>query len=777
MCGSSVQVFAREGGNECGGTQAQGQAEPMRIQVGGKQKAASNTASNTARNTNHTIQPMQTDSHQLPSPAATAAGGGSARAILSVRGVWRSFPSGDGTVDVLRDVNMDVRAGEFIAIVGASGSGKSTLMNILGCLDRPSRGDYLVQGENTAAMSPNALARLRREMFGFIFQRYHLLAGNSAAENAAIPAIYAGVPAAQQRRRAQQLLSRLGLGDKLRNKPGQLSGGQQQRVSIARALMNGGDVILADEPTGALDSRSGAEVLRILQTLNAEGHTIIMVTHDMTVARAARRIVEIKDGEIVRDGAHTPETEAARDTGAETRRQESAQCQSERQSRYSKPPQTSQHPQNHQNHQNQQKDNLLTSISGWFDRLREAAKMAVRATIAHRMRSFLTMLGIIIGIASVVSVVALGKGSQQKILSSMGNIGSNMAMVYPGDFGERQTGALPRLTMGDVEAVAALPFVQSASPQVSQSVNLRYRNVSLRGSVKGVGADYFRLKGQRVLHGAGFGQQAIVRLLPALVVDTRTHAKLFPSPQQCDAPQCLGAMVLLNNVPTRLVGVVETREEMGSEGLEVWLPYTTVMGRMLGKMQVSSIAVRLKDQFLPDSTRNPDGVTGKQAEQRLLQLLSSRHQGNKAFTIFSSDAIRQSVEKVTNILTLFISMIALISLVVGGIGVMNIMLVSVTERTQEIGVRMAVGARQGDIMQQFLIESILLCLLGGALGLALAMGVGWLFGQFVQSFSLVYSTTSIVGAFLVSSIIGILFGFLPARRAARLDPVVALNGD
>lgn len=701
--------------------------------------------------------------------------------MLSVRGVWRSFPSGDGTVDVLRDVDMDVRAGEFIAIVGASGSGKSTLMNILGCLDRPSKGEYLVQGENTAAMPPNALARLRREMFGFIFQRYHLLAGNSAAENVAIPAIYAGVPATQQRQRAQQLLGRLGLGDKLRNKPNQLSGGQQQRVSIARALMNGGDVILADEPTGALDSRSGAEVLRILQELNAEGHTIIMVTHDMEVARTARRIVEIKDGEIVRDGAHTPNTDAARDTGAETRTQASAQSPSEPPSQppsqYSAPPQTSQHPQHPQNRPTQQQDNLLTSISGWFDRLREAAKMAVRATIAHRMRSFLTMLGIIIGIASVVSVVALGKGSQQKILSSMGNIGSNMAMVYPGDFGERQTGALPRLTMGDVEAVAALPFVQSASPQVSQSVNLRYNNVSLRGAVKGVGADYFRLKGQRVLHGAGFGQQAIVTLQPALVVDARTHAKLFPSPQQCNTPQCLGAVVLLNNVPTRLVGVVETREEMDSEGLEVWLPYTTVMGRMLGKMQVSSIAVRLKDQFLPDSTPNPDGVTGKQAEQRLLQLLSSRHDGNQAFTIFSSDAIRKSVEKVTNILTLLISMIALISLVVGGIGVMNIMLVSVTERTQEIGVRMAVGARQGDIMQQFLIESVLLCLLGGLLGLLLAMGVGWVFAQFVQSFTLVYSTASIVGAFLVSSIIGVLFGFLPARRAARLDPVVALNGD
>lgn len=719
----------------------------------------------------NTTEPMKTEPY-LSSDHPPAAPGSDGRAMLSVRGVWRSFPSGDGTVDVLRDVDMDVRAGEFIAIVGASGSGKSTLMNILGCLDRPSKGDYFVQGENTAAMPPNALARLRREMFGFIFQRYHLLAGNSAAENVAIPAIYAGAPATQQRQRAQKLLNRLGLGDKLRNKPNQLSGGQQQRVSIARALMNGGDVILADEPTGALDSRSGAEVLRILQELNAEGHTIIMVTHDMEVARTARRIVEIKDGEIVRDGVHIPDADAARDTGAETRTQVSAPSPSEPPpappSPYSTPPQT---------RQTQQQNNLLASIRGWFDRLREAAKMAVRATIAHRMRSFLTMLGIIIGIASVVSVVALGKGSQQKILSSMGNIGSNMVSIMPGEFGKRQTGALPKLTMNDVEAVAEMPFVQSASPQVSASVNVRYNNVSLHGAVKGVGADYFRLKGQRVLHGAVFGQQAIVALLPTLVVDTKAHAKLFPNPQQCDTLHCLGAVVLLNNVPTRLVGVVEAKEEMGSSGLEVWLPYTTVMGRMLGKMQVSSIAVRLKDQFLPDGSPSPNGVSGKQAEQRLLQLLSSRHNGNQSFTIFSSDEIRKSVEKVTNILTLLISMIALISLVVGGIGVMNIMLVSVTERTQEIGVRMAVGARQGDIMQQFLIESVLLCLLGGLLGLLLAMGVGWVFAQFVQSFTLVYSTASIVGAFLVSSIIGVLFGFLPARRAARLDPVVALNGD
>ena len=190
--------------------------------------------------------------------------------LIELKEVSRRFPAGDQEVTALDRITLTIRAGEMVAIVGASGSGKSTLMNILGCLDRPSEGSYLIDGRETGMLDSDALAKLRREYFGFIFQRYHLLPHLDATQNTEIPAVYAGVNKVQRRARAEELLVRLGLGDRSHHRPGQLSGGQQQRVSIARALMNGGDVILADEPTGALDSRSGREMMEILHELPAK---------------------------------------------------------------------------------------------------------------------------------------------------------------------------------------------------------------------------------------------------------------------------------------------------------------------------------------------------------------------------------------------------------------------------------------------------------------------------------------------------------------------------
>jgi len=308
--------------------------------------------------------------------------------LLRVRGIRREFAAGEQTLVVLDGIDLDIRAGELVAIVGQSGSGKSTLMNILGCLDRPSAGAYQIAGRETAQMSPDELAELRREHFGFIFQRYHLLTDLTALGNVEVPAIYAGQPSADRHARAQALLQRLGLGERMQHLPGELSGGQQQRVSIARALMNGGAVIFADEPTGALDTQSGKEVMKILGELHAEGHTVVLVTHDMAVAEHAQRIIEIRDGRIVDDRPTAAATAAASSNPA------TLQVRSEG--------------------------------SGWQalrDRFGEAFRMALRAMNAHRMRTFLTMLGIIIGIASVVSVVALGTGARQAIV----NTGSSAA--------------------------------------------------------------------------------------------------------------------------------------------------------------------------------------------------------------------------------------------------------------------------------------------------------------------------------------------------------------
>ena len=653
----------------------------------------------------------------------------SSQPLLEVSDLTREFPAGEGTVQILKGIDLKIYAGELVAIVGQSGSGKSTLMNILGCLDKPSAGSYKVNGRETRQLEPDELAQLRREYFGFIFQRYHLLGDLSASGNVEVPAIYAGVDSQLRQQRSAELLSELGLEERLHHRPSQLSGGQQQRVSIARALMNGGDVILADEPTGALDKNSGVEVMRILRELNAKGHTIILVTHDLNVAKNATRIIEISDGNIISDRANVPENADS-----------------------------------HLEHQTLQRtpQKKTSAWRSFFDRLGEAFRMALLAMNAHRMRTFLTMLGIIIGIASVVSVVALGNGSQKQILENISSLGTNTITVYQGrGFGDNSRASqVKTLVPADAEALAEQPYVDGVSPSANTSVTLRYKDTEASATVNGVSADFFYVRGMTFKSGQPFDKNSVTQRAQDVVIDTNTEKTFF-----ADGTNPVGQVLLLGSVPSRIIGVIDAQQGfMGnSDSLNVYLPYSTVMSRMLGQSNVRSIIVRIKDEY-PSSA----------AENAILTLLEQRHGAQDVFTQ-NSDSIRETIQQTTATMTLLISAIAVISLVVGGIGVMNIMLVSVTERTQEIGVRMAVGARQSDILQQFLIEAILVCLLGGILGVLLSLGIGQIIGHFAKGIiEMSYSTTSIVAAFVCSSMIGIVFGFLPARNAAQLDPVAAL---
>ncbi|RQM63595.1 MacB family efflux pump subunit [Aeromonas hydrophila] len=640
--------------------------------------------------------------------------------LIQLKGIERRYQSGEQEVTVLHPLDLTIEAGEMIAIVGASGSGKSTLMNLLGCLDRPSSGQYLFRGQDTATLDALSLARLRCHHFGFIFQRYHLLPHLNAAANVEIPAVYAGTPRAERQARSQALLTRLGLSDRSHHTPSQLSGGQQQRVSIARALANGGEVILADEPTGALDSQSGKEVMAILKELHAQGHTIILVTHDMEVASHADRIITLKDGRVQEDSGRKPAAVPVTPTAAPAGKEGAGHD---------------------------------------WDRYREAARMALHAMLAHRMRTFLTMLGIIIGIAAVVSVVALGQGARAKVIDQINAMGTNTIDIFPGkDWGDEKAASIQTLNKRDLDALLGQPYLEGASPQIAAPGQLRYRNKTSSGSIVGVGNDFFRVKGMKLTNGRLFDERDIQNRAAVAVVDGKTIESLLGKQDP------VGQVVLVGTLPVRIIGVVEEETGFGrsSQSVNVWLPYSAVMSRLISQNHFSQLTIRVKD-----------GVQPALAEQAAIELLTQRH-GVKDFFTFSSDSIIKSVENTTATMTLLVSAIAVISLIVGGVGVMNIMLVSVVERTREIGIRIAVGARQSDILQQFLIEAVMVSLLGGMLGVGVSLFIGLLFSLFVESIQMHFSLFSILMAFGCSSLIGILFGYLPARNAARLDPVEAL---
>ncbi|MDP9995518.1 macrolide transport system ATP-binding/permease protein [Variovorax boronicumulans] len=653
--------------------------------------------------------------------------------LLKLRGIGRSFPSGEQEVQVLKDVDLDIGNGEMLAIVGASGSGKSTLMNILGCLDRPSSGTYTVSDQDVGTLDSDALAQLRREHFGFIFQRYHLMQHLTATGNVEVPAVYAGTEGAAREARARQLLARLGLEDRTEHRPSQLSGGQQQRVSIARALMNGGQVILADEPTGALDSKSGQEVIGILRELHAQGHTIIIVTHDMQVASCTERIIEIADGVIVGDRPNVPTVAApAQTVGADA----------------STPPAMT-------------RPNLgIARFSTGWARFAEAFRMAWRSMMAHRMRTALTMLGIVIGITSVVSIVAIGEGAKRFVLSDIRAIGTNTLDVYPGrDFGDDKAASIRTLTPPDLQAIAAQPYVHSVTPTTMRGLRLRYRSADVNGNVNGVSDAFFRVRDIQMASGTAFTAEDVRHQSQVVVIDQNTRRKLFP-----DGTEPVGKVILVGNLPCTVIGVSQEKKSMFGENksLNIWLPYSTGASRLFGQQHFDGITVRIRD----------DQPT-KAAEDSIVRLLTMRH-GSKDFFTFNMDSIVKTAERTSQSLTLLLSLIAVISLVVGGIGVMNIMLVSVTERTREIGIRMAVGARQSDVLQQFLTEAVLVCLVGGFIGVVLSYGISFLFSLFVTQWQMIFSMGAVVAAFLCASLIGVLFGYLPARNAARLDPIEAL---
>ena len=646
--------------------------------------------------------------------------------LIELRNIWKTdVTDGDVHVDALHGVSLSIYAGEFVAIMGASGSGKSTLMHILGCLDRPTSGEYFFAGQDVAHLDADALAYLRREAFGFVFQSYNLLATATAEENVEIPAIYAGLSHDERRERASELLESLGLGDRLTHRPSQLSGGQQQRVSIARALMNGGEIILADEPTGALDSKSGAEVMTLLEDLAAEGHTVILITHDASVAAHAKRVIEIKDGEIIKDsGTHKVPAIVNPDL--------------------------------------QVPDLHATGGHALIAGLGESLRMAMRALKANIFRTVLTLLGIVIGVSSVVAMLAIGEGAKERVVQQIGSMGTNLLVIRPQFNNARGRGPVATLTRGDADAIAKLPYVMASMPEVQGAAIVRYGNIDYEPEDVTATTDALPIvRSWPIARGIFFTEEDINSYASVAVLGQSVYEALFP-----DGSDPIGKYILIRDRPFQVIGVMGPKggTSQGDDADNtVFVPLTTGMLRLFGQRFLRSITVAVSDLNQVDAT-----------QEAVMKLLEERHR-TQDYRVRNMAELLETATEAQNTLTMFLGSMAAISLLVGGIGIMNIMLVSVSERTREIGIRMATGARQRDILQQFLSEAIVVSAIGGVVGVVVGVGAGLA----IQAFGspIAFTAAPMLLAFGCAAATGLIFGYAPARKAAKLDPVVALANE
>ena len=694
--------------------------------------------------------------------------------ILCVRDATKVYHLGDTEVRALRGVTLTINRGEFVAIMGASGSGKSTLMNILGCLDRPTGGEYLLEGIDVAQLDEPALARIRGRRIGFVFQTFNLLPRTSAIENVELPLFYAAQIEGNIAR-ARDMLKMMGLADRERNQPNQLSGGQQQRVAIARALVNDPAIVLADEPTGNLDSQNALDIMATIRALNLErGVTVVLVTHERDLAELADRIITLRDGRIISD---SPTVHSA-GRGA-TRSLPAVQPYRERRfvSRF---------------------DSVLREAGsiGWI-----ALLAALRAIGRNKLRAGLTMLGMFIGVAALIAMVAVGEGARAAVEAQVQSLGTDLLVVLPGTTrvnGVRAgNGSAASLRVKDVGGIleedGAVADVSYVNRQNTQAVN---GNQNWSTSVQGISPSYLSIRRWPVVAGRTLNDQddhdgAVVCLLGQTVL-----ANLFG-----EFADPIGATVLVKNVPMTVVGVLTAKGHSASgqdQDDVIFIPFTTSQERILGVATPSSAQTLSNNVFATiGPPPNPFGVVPKlegfvntifvqarspalvkTALDQVTKTLEKTHRilpgKPDDFVVRDLTEIAEVAEQSSKAMELLLAAIASISLVVGGIGIMNILLVSVTERTREIGIRMATGARRLHVLAQFLVEAMLLALMGGVAGIAAGVIASLLISH-LAGWPILLELDVMVLAFAFSGAVGVFFGFYPARQASRLNPIDALR--
>lgn len=649
--------------------------------------------------------------------------------LIEVENLEKTYRIGEVDIRALQGVSVTIEEGEFVAIMGPSGSGKSTLMHLLGFLDAPDRGSIRLMEQDVSRLSANEAAFLRNRVVGFVFQQFNLMARSTAVENVMLPLLYSS-HAERSDQKPTQLLEQVGLASRLSHRPNELSGGQQQRVAIARALVNDPLIILADEPTGNLDSKSGEEIMNIFKTLHQKGMTIVVVTHDEDVGRAAERIIRMHDGKIVSDERRSQTVRTSEGPKA-------VSLAAERRKPY--------------------------SVQEFQEHFRQAARMIW----SNKLRSFLSMLGVLIGVACVITMLALGSGARESVKEQLSRLGSNLLSVRPGSVKVHgvatEAGAATRLTLDDARAIREIPYIKQVAPQVSGGGQLVYGDKNWSTSVQGVTPEYASMKNQEPIMGRFFTAGENVLRQRVVLLGQTVLRSLFGDSNP------IGQSIKINRTSFQVIGVLPS---LGSNAFRdqddiVVIPLATAMHRVMGKEYLDQVDAEVSDISQM-----------KQAEEEIKNLIIRKHRLTPdrydSFNVRNFADIQAALSSTTQTFSILLGCVAAISLVVGGIGIMNIMLVSVKERTREIGLRKAIGATPRDILMQFLVEAVVITFLGGLSGILLACAISWSISVIAQ-WKTIISISSLLLAFVFSAAVGIVFGIWPAKQASELEPIESLR--